>query len=159
MKPFAARPLEQNDRVFSYRLSRARRCVENAFGVLANRWGYMLTALRQEPQNVETMVLACVTLHNMLRMACADDAALGDRENEQHNLISGSLRDGAVLDDLERRLYATTPAGRRKDRDCISSTTITERPGRCHGSGVWCSDGAVQCLLILTVRSPFHKLI
>ena len=39
MKPFAATPLEQNDRVFSYRLSRARRCVENAFGALANRWG------------------------------------------------------------------------------------------------------------------------
>ena len=27
MKPFAATPLEENERVFNYRLSRARRCV------------------------------------------------------------------------------------------------------------------------------------
>ena len=29
MKPFAAAPLEQDERVFNHRLSRARRCVEN----------------------------------------------------------------------------------------------------------------------------------
>ena len=29
---------------------------------------------RQEPQNVEIMVNACITLHNMLRTAGADDA-------------------------------------------------------------------------------------
>ena len=59
---------------FNHRLSRARRCVENVFGILANRAGFLLTTLRQEPQNVEIMVNACITLHNMLRTAGADDA-------------------------------------------------------------------------------------
>ena len=36
MKPFAAAHLEQNERFFNYHLTRARRCVENAFGILAN---------------------------------------------------------------------------------------------------------------------------
>ena len=69
------KPLEQDERVFNYRLSRARRCVENAFGILANCWGCLLTTLLQEePQTVEIIVNACITLHNMLRTAGADNA-------------------------------------------------------------------------------------
>ena len=37
MKPFAQRNLTYRQRVYNYRLSRARRTVENAFGILANR--------------------------------------------------------------------------------------------------------------------------
>ena len=67
MKQFAATPPEQDEWVFKYRLSRARRCTENAFGILANRLGCLLTTLRQEPQNVVIMMNACIALHKMLR--------------------------------------------------------------------------------------------
>ena len=83
MKPFAAAPLEQDERVFNCRLSYARRCVENAFGILANGWGCLLTTLRQEPQNVETMVNASITLHNVLRTEVANGAGCWSWHTQQ----------------------------------------------------------------------------
>ena len=39
LKPFSGRKLEPASRKFNYRSSRARRIVENLFGILANRDG------------------------------------------------------------------------------------------------------------------------
>ena len=66
-------------RFFNYRLSRTRRYVENAFGVMADRWGCLLTTLRQEPQNLEIMVNACITLHGGRRAQMMLDAEVGIR--------------------------------------------------------------------------------
>ncbi len=68
MKPYSSRHLTDEERIFNYRLSRARRIVENAFGILSHRFRCLLTTMRQAPHRVESIMLACVCIHNLMRM-------------------------------------------------------------------------------------------
>ena len=81
LKQFPHRSLEVDKRVYNYRLSRARRVVENAFGILANRFRIFLTPIALPPATVEQIVLAACSLHNMLRteVGPAYFGALADR--------------------------------------------------------------------------------
>ena len=67
MKPYAFKNLCTEKRVFNYYLSRARRVVENAFGILANRFRIFLTPIAVVPEAVVKLVLASCVLHNFLR--------------------------------------------------------------------------------------------
>ena len=67
MKPFNLKDMELEKRIFNYRLSRARRIVENAFGILSNRFQVFKSPIALCPDKVEVIVLASICLHNMLR--------------------------------------------------------------------------------------------
>jgi Plant transposon protein. len=54
-------------RVFGYRLSRARRVVENVFGILSSVFRVFRRPMALEPEKVSNVTLACVLLHNYLR--------------------------------------------------------------------------------------------
>ncbi|WAR29100.1 hypothetical protein MAR_002668, partial [Mya arenaria] len=66
-RPYPHRHLARDERIFNYRCSRARRVVENAFGILANRFRCLLTTLGMRPSTVTKTVMACMTLHNRMR--------------------------------------------------------------------------------------------
>lgn len=66
-KPYSQMGLTKKKRIFNYRLSRARRIVENALGILSNRFRVFMSPIRLSPEKVESIVLACCTLHNFLR--------------------------------------------------------------------------------------------
>jgi len=68
MKPFSCQKLNNERRIFNYRLSRARRIIENAFGLLTTIWRIYQKPIQLTKVNAEKVVLATIVLHNLLRM-------------------------------------------------------------------------------------------
>ncbi|KAM7303909.1 uncharacterized protein ISCGN_013824 [Ixodes scapularis] len=72
LKTFVMRPFPRKNltgrppRVFNYRLSRARRVVENTFGILAQRWRILRRPFAAKEETTDRIVAACVILHNFL---------------------------------------------------------------------------------------------
>ena len=67
MKPFSLCNMTDKERIFNYHLSRARYVVENAFGILANRFRCLLMTMYWTPENAKHLVMATVVLHNIIR--------------------------------------------------------------------------------------------
>ncbi|XP_031329240.1 protein ALP1-like [Photinus pyralis] len=81
LKPYPDRGLGNDSRIFNYRLSRARRIIENSFGILANRFRLLLNPVNLDAEKVELITLTCVVLHNFL----ATDNAQSYIELEEFN--------------------------------------------------------------------------
>lgn len=64
MKPFGRTSLMGDKRVFNYRLSRARRVVENACGISSSRFRCLLNMINAEPDRAKAIMDAACVLHN-----------------------------------------------------------------------------------------------
>jgi hypothetical protein len=122
MKPFPSRNLTHAQRVYNYRLSRARRIVENAFGIMANRFRVFLKPMLVSTSKAELVVLAACTLHNMLcDMLPAVNAGIADREDTNtHQITPGQWRSDQALQkiDVMRGNNATLAAKAQRDYLC-----------------------------------------
>ncbi|XP_052224989.1 uncharacterized protein LOC127840619 [Dreissena polymorpha] len=81
--------ITDEQRIGNYRISRCRRVVENAFGILANTFRCLLGTLEQKVENVTNLVETAVVLHNLV-MAVNEV----DHEVEEHNFVPGAWRHG-----------------------------------------------------------------
>lgn len=106
MKPYPGLHSKgSRQRSFNYRLSRARRIVENAFGILSAVFRVLRKPMLLQPEKAELIVLACIYLHNFLRRSKSSKTfytpvgAL-DREEEGQILEGEWRRDSQDLTSL-----------------------------------------------------------
>ncbi|XP_063545389.1 uncharacterized protein LOC134753444 [Cydia strobilella] len=66
MRPYPGKHLTIQQRVFNYRLSRARRYVECTFGILANKWRIFHRPLNVQYNFATDIIKACGVIHNFV---------------------------------------------------------------------------------------------
>jgi len=68
MKPFTrSHAMSKERKIYNYRLSRARRAVECAFGMMVKKFRVLETALLVHTDVAKNITLACCVLHNTIR--------------------------------------------------------------------------------------------
>jgi hypothetical protein len=85
MKPYPRRKLSNDQRIFNYRLSRARRVVENAFGIMSSKFRVYRSPIALKTSSVRLVVMATVCLHNFIRQYNMKDHSedLSETGNEE----------------------------------------------------------------------------
>lgn len=96
MRPFPGSGLNEKQRIFNYRLSRARRTIEHAFGILASRWRIFHHNIIADVTTIQYIVGATVCLHNFLiqnnsssnlHIYCPDINSVNDYEIDSSKLL------------------------------------------------------------------------
>ena len=88
MRPYPG-TLDEKQRIYNYRVSRARRTIENVFGILAARRRIFRKAIQADIKTVEAIVQACVCLHNFLQLTVKSAYS-------SQGFIDSEMEDGSI---------------------------------------------------------------
>ena len=95
MRLYPGKNVSEEEQIYNYQHSRARRCIENAFGILTARWRIFHKPIRATVENVENYTLACLALHNYLRLtdnAHYTPSGFVNSEDKDRNFLLGEWR-------------------------------------------------------------------
>lgn len=95
LRPYPGRNLDEPKAIFNYRLSRARRIIENSFGILAARWRIFRRPMIAKPDHVVLFTKAAIALHNFLRTNESSvycPPGFTDGEDGAGNVLEGEWR-------------------------------------------------------------------
>jgi hypothetical protein len=124
------RPLTQEESIFNYRLNRARRIIENVFGILLSRFRFLDRKLAVKLGTVNKLVSAACALHNWLvitsKATYFSGGAIDEENNETGEIIPGRWRSEIrELRDMEKygghRTTKLAPPPQKKMRDRLKA--------------------------------------
>nr|CAI5854096.1 unnamed protein product [Callosobruchus analis] len=84
--------ISHDEKIFNYRLCRARRIVEKVCGILASHFQTLQSNLRMNLEAVDKIILACCVLHTYLRKK--SDSYLTPTVVDWENLSTGHITEG-----------------------------------------------------------------
>ncbi|XP_018358447.1 PREDICTED: uncharacterized protein LOC108758142 [Trachymyrmex cornetzi] len=134
MRPYAKRNLQNNEqKIFNYRLSRARRIVENAFGILVARWRILQKPIAQKLSTVEKILQAITCLHNyIISTNLNDNNYLHDEmidKGVDGEIISGNwrneIRENGFINPLGRVGANIGTAAAMRQRDILAQYFVS----------------------------------
>lgn len=115
------------ERVFNYRLSRARRVVENVFGIMSSKFRLLRKPLLLNPTKSSDVILACTYLHNFLiKSYLSRSFYVGHNMNFQQNNLDIDTVNDLITVELENDI--TEAAGVRKEFADFFLTNIGSVP-------------------------------
>lgn len=100
MRPYAGRNLEVKKQIFNYRLSCARRTIENAFGILSARWRVYRRPICLDLKAVDQIIISTICLHNFLKTQ--DENTPEKRLYCLTNFTDSELENGQIIEETWR---------------------------------------------------------
>lgn len=120
MKPYSGRDLIEPKRIFNYRLSRARRTIENAFGIMSARFRVLREAINQDAAKTRQIVKATCALHNFL-LARGGKTYSPKGFADEADQPSGLIVNGSWRNDPMTSNFLDLPPASGRDRTPIAN--------------------------------------
>lgn len=130
LRPYPGKSgLNPEKSIYNYRLSRARRMIENTFGIISSQWRILRKPIDSSVANTMKTIKAIVCLHNWLR---------------KNDLNPNEIRDERYV--LEDMVDHDGPSGFRPGswrKECLDGTALAEI-GACGSHNSSCSAIAIR---------------
>lgn len=111
LKPYPRADLDWEEKIFNYRLSRARRIIENAFGILTARFRIFRAPINLGINKINKLVMACCALHNYLLRNESEStpdlfgSEIDENRQNSQNLHENSLENAKTIRDNFKRYF------------------------------------------------------
>lgn len=112
-KPYSRRSEDLKEKIFNFRLSRARRLVENAFGIMKMKFQCLRKIMQQKPGTCRIIAYCCCCLHNLLRMRYpTEHAGDFDRYDDDGVLVRANWRNNPPDVDVNGSMHCDNLTGK-----------------------------------------------